>query len=265
MESEVNLSQLREHQLRALEILKSFDQICRKAQIRYFLIGGSVLGAIRHRGFIPWDDDIDVGVPRRDYENLERLMLAQKFPNIQYRGVTAVRGSCGPISFMFESADPLATKDGLPCLDVHPLDGVPKALWLQTVQRYFSYLYHIGMRKEVSRRRGRVAYCVSQTYLRFTPDFVNRFLMAVGKFVTTAWDYDRSELIANIYGAAKYRKEVMPLSWMGKARTVEFEGALYPVPEMTHEYLSHLYGNYMEPPAQKDRRPKHVLSLSGNV
>ena len=259
MGTDATLSPLREHQLRVLEILKVFDQICRENQIRYFLIGGSALGAVRHQGFIPWDDDIDVGVPRRDYDKLERIMLSKKFANIQYRGVTNVAGSCGPISFMFESNDPLATKDGRPCVDVHPLDGVPNAKWLQVVQKYFSYLYHIGMRKEVSRRRGRMALIVSEIYLQCVPGFANTLMREMGKFVTTMWDYDRSVLIANIFGAAKYRKEVMPLAWMGVGKKVDFEGGRYPAPEMTHEYLGHLYGKYMELPPAMDRRPKHVV------
>lgn len=64
------MQSLRDLQLKELEILKAFLEICKKNNLRYFMLGGTFLGAIRHKGFIPWDDDIDIGMPRSDYENL---------------------------------------------------------------------------------------------------------------------------------------------------------------------------------------------------
>ena len=58
-----------------LKLLKEFIEICEQNNLTYFALGGSLLGAVRHKGFIPWDDDMDLGLPRKDFERLLRIML----------------------------------------------------------------------------------------------------------------------------------------------------------------------------------------------
>ena len=72
-------SQIRRHQLKMLEMVKELDRICKKHNIPYFLYGGTLLGAIRHNGFIPWDDDLDVGLRHKDYVKLMKV-LPQELP-----------------------------------------------------------------------------------------------------------------------------------------------------------------------------------------
>ena len=67
-------SELRQFQICLLEIIKVFTNICETHNFRYFMIGGTMLGAVRHKGFIPWDDDVDIGMPRPDYENFLQMV-----------------------------------------------------------------------------------------------------------------------------------------------------------------------------------------------
>ena len=66
---------LRKLQLVELEILVDFDAFCRKHNLRYYVVGGTLIGAVRHKGFIPWDDDIDVSMPREDFDKMMKLLL----------------------------------------------------------------------------------------------------------------------------------------------------------------------------------------------
>ena len=67
-------SELRKLQLTILDLIKMFAEICEKHHLRYFMVGGTMLGAARHQGFIPWDDDVDMGMPRPDYEKFIKIV-----------------------------------------------------------------------------------------------------------------------------------------------------------------------------------------------
>ena len=81
---ELTFEELRHH---LLEIAKAFDAVCRKNNIPYYMLGGTMLGAIRHKGFIPWDDDMDFGVPRKYFDTLIEIFerdLPSKYNAVQF-------------------------------------------------------------------------------------------------------------------------------------------------------------------------------------
>ena len=74
---ELKTDEVKKIQKCEVEILKEFDRITRKNNLRYMLVGGTLIGSIRHKGFIPWDDDIDIGMPRKDYEKFKKILNKQ--------------------------------------------------------------------------------------------------------------------------------------------------------------------------------------------
>ena len=110
-------------QKKEVELLKIFSDICEKNNLTYYALGGTLLGAIRHGGFIPWDDDMDLGMPREDYDKFikiadkelpEHILLKTHTDNL---GNTSIRDNATVVTF--------GTTDCNPFLDIFPLDGFP--------------------------------------------------------------------------------------------------------------------------------------------
>ena len=118
------MTKLKEVQQKEVELLKIFDDICRVHNLTYYALGGTLLGAIRHGGFIPWDDDMDLGMPRKDYERFielsstilpEYVKLIIHYDNLNN---TSIRDISTTIIF--------GEKECHPFIDIFPLDGYPK-------------------------------------------------------------------------------------------------------------------------------------------
>lgn len=135
----------REIQLSILQILQYFDSYCKKYQLRYYLSGGTLLGAIRHKGFIPWDDDIDVCMPRPDYEKL--LITFKNNANEKYLlSSFDVGNSYRPYVKILDLKTKVISKNSEDeqylWIDVIPVDGLPdgedeikKVYWLCNIYR----------------------------------------------------------------------------------------------------------------------------------
>ena len=123
---------LRALQLKELDLLKYFQQVCKDNHIEYFALGGTLLGAIRHKGFIPWDDDIDVGIPRPDYERLCKILEGlPESGNIKFRSYKnsedCIRyfGHIEDTTFKVVRHDKLKAEETFAWIDLFPLDAMP--------------------------------------------------------------------------------------------------------------------------------------------
>ncbi len=253
---------LRRVQLIELEILRELARRCEEASLRWFVIGGTLLGAVRHRGFIPWDDDIDVGMPRADYERFEELCRRSSDPRFAWQS-----SSTDPAyPFMFGKllrADTHVIESAVAHLpirhaiyiDVFPFDGAPGSA--------------------IGRRTHGMAFKVAATALgaRIRRTGVRHYVAYLFRVVPRSWAvgligllarrfaYDASSNVVNASGAWGYGRECQPRSRFEPSAILEFEGMPVPAPGWWHAYLTQIYGDYMRLPPPEGRRPRHALTI----
>src|SRR5699024_303038 len=151
-------TKLRDLQLKSLEILLYFADFCGKYDLKFFLCGGSCIGTIRHGGFIPWDDDIDVFMPRKDYEKLEDLWMeyanTEKYSycrtnkDINYKlAVATIRDN--ETTFIRDYQMNLDINHGVR-MDIIPLDGCPENRVKRYIQLGWGFVFHLFNREAMA-------------------------------------------------------------------------------------------------------------------
>ncbi len=251
------MTELRKFQLELLKMLKEVDKVLKNENIPYFLVGGSVLGTIRHKGFIPWDDDIDIGLYRKDFEKMEKI-LQEKLPlNLMYCKIGENKISNAPIGYLYDISNPKIPLAKTITIDIFAIDNVPESRILKKVQAIFSKIYHLCIYRIPAKNRGKKAYYFTKLVLDLFPNFLLDFLQSLSKKVITHWNKKETKDICNLFGMKKYYKEIMPREYIGNPVLKEFEGYLFPIPEQWDKYLTHLYGDYMKLPPKELQKPSH--------
>ena len=253
----------REVQLLELEILKAFDAFANKHSIPYHLAYGTLLGAVRHKGFIPWDDDIDVLVPRPEYERLldllEREGLGKRFTVASPRN----RSKNHPYPYAKlllndtvvhePKLDSKFSKSSI-WIDIFPLDGLPNAKACRAMTFFWALaLKNLLYTAIVSSKH--VSGIQKLAVLLLGP--ITR-MVGIGRWVdwterfATRHSYDEAKLVGNLV-LTEGRKETIEKEIASQTITLEFEGHPFPAPKHYDEYLTQLYGSYMELPPVEQR------------
>lgn len=249
---------LKEFQQRLLQMLLVLDKFMQDNNLDYFLIGGSALGAVRHQGFIPWDDDIDIGLSREEFERFESLDFSPlEAAGLKYCKIGQNIILNAPIGYLYDRSDPSIPVEECPTIDIFPIDKVPDSGFKRRLQKFFSFVYHLAIGRTPAKNRGKKAYVFTKIIVSITPGFMFRFYEKVAKRAMLAMGKGKSSCVANIFGMKKYYREIMPAQYVAKTLRVPFEGHMLPIPEMYHEYLAHLFGNYMQLPPIEQQKPHH--------
>ncbi len=261
---------LRQVQLTQLEILTEVDKICRKHNIKYFLISGTLLGAVRHKGFIPWDDDVDIGMHRKDYDlflEIAGRTLAKKYfcqsvysePDY-YLPYAKVRKN--GTKYVEASIKHLNINKGV-YIDVFPIDNVPDNALLRFIHRMeLQILFRMVLEKsgiiisEDQRLSRRVAYTMLRIF--FKP-FKKRNLLLYMDQRMKAYSGQKTTCLTNIGSSYGYTREQRQSYIFESLSETEFEGRLFYVPVQAHEYLTGLFGDYMTPPPVDQRENRHGI------
>lgn len=248
-----------------LDLLIKFDKVCKNNNLRYYLIGGSLLGAIRHKGFIPWDDDIDVGMPREDYKKLLKLSNAFVEPYFlqtphtdpeyaySYAKLRNSRTTCVPLMFRYQMFN-----HGI-FLDIFPYDN-----WLEDTNSLYIFEKIKSLGYENS------------TYMRLT----NPHLDELNKKRVENWChrnhievYEEIQALASSYASVKtekmikavfagrYEQEVYYTEDLVTTIDVDFEGFHFPIPKGYDRMLKIFFGDYMTFPPIDSRNGGHDGAL----
>lgn len=255
-----------------VEVLSKIDKICRANKIQYSLAYGTLLGAIRHKGFIPWDDDIDIAMPREDYEKFLDYCDTHQTP---FYIITYRKDRTWPYLYI-RCCDPhtLCEKDpfsrrsegyGL-FVDIVPIDGMGDSLRgarLRMAKTMFhQYLAVAADWKKYFRSRTQFTWKVELARIPFY--IMSRFTncrRAIGKVEKYNM---RMNLAASRYGAIAcgggYKmKEIMESKWFTEFIDVEFEGRQFRAFKHYDEILTHIYGDYMTPPPKEQQVGHHYI------
>ncbi len=270
---------LKELQLIEKKILEKCLEIFKKYKLRYFILGGTLLGAVRHKGFIPWDDDIDIGLPRPDYEKF--LEVAQKELVFPY-DIHTTKNNRGVYSYYYARVVDytkkikrnLAEKDVLipVWVDVFPLDGVPDneldfKLWKLKCNYYFKifslaqaeYFYKKDITTKGNFKAARTLLKRIFFSLNIQDHIDKDRAWNLLDRELKKYDYRSTKRLINFCGAWRF-KEMFPKSVYGEGKLYRFEDLMLNGPENYDFVLTQMYGDYMTPPPE-DQRNHHSIEL----
>ena len=259
-----------------LDMLRALAAFCDENGLRYFLSGGTLLGAIRHQGFIPWDDDIDVNMPRTDCEKLLHLTDGRLG---RYRVVGPDMDSFCPLCESFRIYDPTAVIESwaggyakepyyLPVFaDIFPIEGLPDGKW-QTRLHYDRIVFARKMQRvsvlkhmEARSLSGHIFHMLAWIPARLV-GYTN-WSRLVQK-IATAYSMEEKEYIGVMTAPRQTISEKVKKEDYLRAVSVLFEGNVFHAPSNYDTYLHQLYGDYMRLPPEEDRRSDHVFHMYWN-
>lgn len=254
--------QLTELKAAELKILRSFIQACEKMGLRYYILYGTLLGAVRHRGFIPWDDDIDVGMPRADYDRFvrdgqqylpENLFVQTTASDLggYLNGFMKIRDD--NTAFIETAMRKLPIHQGI-FIDVFPLDYYDGFLD-KPMKRWQLRLYLERLRGELADASNTGKASVLRRILRFIYPSTQKVLDKREKMFCNTKQTDMYACPCGAWGM----DEIKPtqVCWYADGCVLEFEGIQVIAPKEYHKYLVAEYGDYMQLPPENQRVAHH--------
>lgn len=258
----VSKKQLRQMQLIQLEILMELDRICRKNNIKYSIDSGTLLGAIRNKGFIPWDEDIDIVMLRSDYKTFfdvckkeldeSRFFLQDDKTDPHYRlGYSRILRK-GTV-FTRDGHEHMKYKRGL-FIDIFVLDNVPDTIIGRKTHQFMCFC----LRKSLWSEAGKVLHpsLLLRLWYRLLSLIPRDFIFYVLDVLSEYMNKKTTKLVRhNTYPYHKRSKYGIRRDYFDKFVEVEFEGKNFLATKKYKEYLHDLYGDFLRLPPIEQRRP----------
>ena len=258
-----------------LELLTKVDEICKSNNIHYVLFAGTLLGAVRHKGFIPWDDDVDLAMPREHYENFlnickeelgEGYFLQTTDTDPEYFNLFARLRKNGTL-YVQGQYQHFMMHHGI-FIDIFPLDAASSSnllgrihrLLIRTSRVTFRALNFASNRQFIANLpngRKKLALIVAHTLRLY---FAKRSIEHLYKWSIQMLSHKHAEFLTHLtndISKSRYFRYRISREEALKTTEVEFENLTFPAPQKHHTWLSRIYGNYLELPPRNQRKPHH--------
>lgn len=253
-----------EYKQLVLNNLVTIDRLCRENQIEYCLFYGALIGAVRHGGFIPWDDDIDLVMRREEYDKLRDVIIHSPDCGLNFIDITTDEKTIYSFAKVCDVRTRVTDLNFLDVegygafVDIFPFDYLPedpqKRYRKMKYCEFLNRLRAVGSRKKpavdmrgIKRLKGNVAHAFTQ--LVNSPSFVKKIDKAGRESSKTQTDY---------VGIIRNPREVYPVNWIYPTKEIEFEGHYFYGPREVQKCLMQEYGDFMKLPPEDKRIPHYI-------
>ena len=257
---------IRRIQLIELEMLKEVDLLCRRNNINYIIDSGTLLGAVRHGGFIPWDDDIDIRMLRDDYDKFCKLckyQLDKKYFLQTHETDEGYRWRYARILkrdtiFLRKDHEELKSKNGI-FIDIFPSDNLPDGYFELKFCTSLSWLCRKMLYSEVGRVHA--SGVLNRLGFAFLDSFPKKWAHKLFDYIVTKSKGLNTQKVRCFAWGSKDETIGLKKEWIENTCDIKFEGIVVKAPINYHEVLVHYYGeNYMTPPPKEKQKPGHIAT-----
>lgn len=260
----MDVKNLRKIQLKQLYIAKTIDRICKKYNINYFLNAGSLLGAVRHNGFIPWDDDLDIGMLRKDYnkflevlnQELDEDFFIQTWDYDENYPFPFLKIRLNGTKYIEYNSRNVDIHKGI-YVDIFPYDNLSNNKFSRFIQRYSSkIIIHLLLNKsgyEYSNKK--IFFLIKCLSKIFSKEFLRNKLYSI----MNKYNDKITEKVVTFGGANSFEKETIMYDWVSDKVLLPFEDTFLYAPKEWDKFLKHFYGDYMTPPPENQRYNRHNI------
>lgn len=271
---------LRDIQNAALEMLVEFVRVCNDNGLKYYISGGTYLGAVRHKGFIPWDDDVDVAMPRNDFNKLLELnstCFKHNFKLIHYTKCQNVIHHCGKLERddfqLIDHTASIPRKVNL-WIDIFPLDGLPDNLVVRKIHEwrllYLRGMFKLSLFDTIVNQSNKdrpiyenIVIFIAQ-HVKFDKVLSPYKRLRALDHALSKYDFYNSQYVMNFMGSYKLKSVMNKDKIYGHDTYYCFENYKFRGPQNYDEYLTQIYGDYMKlPPVEK--RNWHQTTIVNDV